>query len=117
MSDLRPMEAALLSQYFERYVEFGFPAVEDIRIRNRQYSGSLVSIFLQHTGEIHVEDGAMVFGKYSQITANSLPCGAFVELSIKNGKAQALHLLMNGSELWDGDDTGWKIVDAETGEF
>ena len=112
---LTPLEVEIFERLYDSYAEFGFPEPTDISCVGRRNLGLVHYSDLQHLGEFDAPDGGLVLGTFSHVEFASLPCGAYVEVTICSKKLKCIVFWVVGERDWDGDQSGWKIISETSG--
>jgi len=115
--ELTPLERDLLERFHARYAAEGFPRVDELVVLDRDDFGAGRCVRFLHHGFLHLSDGELGLGRYSQINVPVLEAGASFHARIERGKLADLEIFVNGDGPWDGSETGWTVCDPDTGEF
>jgi hypothetical protein len=116
MTELTIFEAALVAVLHRRYRSLGFPKPIDVQVTGRENLGFVAYVHLKHHAAFPHGDLTLALGNYSHVEFESAPDGAHVEAEIADGKLVRLSFKFYGDVEWDGDETGWRILDPEAGE-
>ena len=112
-----PLEADLLALFHVRYEQLGFPSPAAMRVKSRESSSAGRFTYLEHEGCVQLQDGQLDLGRYSQFDMNGLEAGFSFWVQLAHGKVQYLEIVVNGTEEWDGSESGWTVLDPDTGEL
>ena len=112
-----PLEYALLRAYYSRYKDVGFPRPEDMQVSSRESSTAGRLVYLDHVGDVRLEDGQLGLGTYSQINLADVEGGASFWVFVEDRKVIYLEIAINGLGSWNGSESGWDICDPNTGIF
>lgn len=113
---LTGLERDILSAFHERYREFGFPPIDSLLVQARENTGAGRFTHLKHEKETQLPDGTLFLGKYSCLEVSGARYGATVSVDITAAKVNFLEIICNGDDLWDGNESWWRIADPETGD-
>jgi hypothetical protein len=122
--ELTPLERELLERIYARYKDWGFPAVDALRVTSRENTGAGRFTYLDHDGTLAFDgDGDLGQGDYSYFDMEGLDAGANFCAYIKGRKV--LHLeIATGSSIWDeakrryrgawdGIERPWRVCDPD----
>lgn len=110
-----PLETDLLAHFHVRYGQLGFPSPRVMGVKSRESSSAGRFTYLEHEGCVQLEDGHLGLGQYSQFDMPGLEAGFSFWVQLAHGKVQYLEIVVNGEEEWDGSESGWTVLDPDTG--
>ena len=106
---LSALENTVLKRFHELYKDRGFPDVDAIRVRRRDFTRGGRYVDLESSLEVAVEDGYLDFGGHF-IEMTGLPNGIMAVVLVNNRRVKLLELTVYGGEYWNGEERDWKIV-------
>ena len=112
-----PLETDLLTHFHVRYGQLGFPAPGSMRVEFRESSSAGRFTYLKHEGCVQLPDGHLGLGQYSQFDMPGREAGFSFWVQLAHGKVQYLEIVVNGGEAWDGSESGWIVLDPDTGDL
>jgi hypothetical protein len=116
-TSLTSLELDLLSRFYARYKQYGFPPVATLRVKSRETSCAGRFTYLEHDGHMSQYDGQLDLGRYSQLDMRGVSAGFSFSVQLKDGKVDYLEFVVNGDEEWDGSESSWSVCNPDTGEL
>jgi len=104
-----PLEAALLSAFYEIYKDRGFPSPDRLRVRCRENTGSGRYVELHSIDKTQIDDGYLdLSGRFIEMAG--VPNGLMAVARIKNQRVHQIEISVYGEDPWDGEERSWKII-------
>lgn len=109
VTQVSPLEAALLAAFHEIYKERGFPSPDLVHVRRRENTGSGRYVDLESSEVTQLDDGYLDLpGRFIEMLR--VPNGLMAVACIKNHRLQQLEISVYGDDPWDGEERDWKII-------
>lgn len=109
MSDLTPLELAVLEVFHDEYSSLGFPLPDAITVSARSNTGVGRFVTLVTDARLNLENGYLDMGGHF-IEMSGVSNGLMAMVSIVNSSLEQLEIAVYGDESWDGSESRWQIV-------